>query len=1098
LTSLPRFSVNNPVLVNLAMMAVLIGGVFSYLTLIREMFPESRPDRILIVTPYPGATPAEVEKGITRKIEEQIKDVEGIEKIESSISEGSSRIYVELRSDFDDMDQALRDIENAVDAIPRDDFPEEALETQVFKFDPTWPVIMVSLYGDVDRRTLKVLGEQLRDDILRLPSITDVVLSGTRRDEIGIEVRPEKLVEYGVSFMDVGQAIAASNMDLPGGQVKGAEANVAVRTLGEKDWGEELYGIIVRSDPDGRVVRLRDVASIVDGFEDVEVSSQFQGKSSVSVTAYKTPEQDAIEIASLVKAMVVGKKGEPLERSTVDRVLASLTGDDPVRKTYEAALDSPLPAGVEMEYHSDLSRFIEGRLNLLKRNGSYGLLLVFASLLLLLHWRVAFWVMMGLTLAICGSLVCMAALGQSLNLITMFGLIIVLGLLVDDAIIVAENVYAKIEQGQEPGLAAVTGTEEVTWPVVCAILTTIVAFLPLVNVEGRMGNWFGVLPIIVCLALTVSLFEALSILPCHLAHGLRPASRTDRDTEKRRLGVLGALSHRVRLAQDYFVRRKLLVGYEQLIRLATRYRYVTMACLLAGLMTALGLVHGQHVPFVFIQKMDSETLMAMLELPVGTPSERTAAAAHVIEEAALDLDELRIVSTLIGAQLDDDLLAPSERSHVAQVFIELKEITERERNSEQILAELRARTTDIPGVERLRYDAIHGGPGGTPIQLEISGDRIEDLLAVAAFFKKRLREFAGVSDIADDFNAGRREVQIELYDSARGLGLTTRSLATQVRSAFYGFEARKLQRGREDVKIMVRYPPESRRQIYDIESMYVAAPSGAMIPFTEVARLKEGTGYSAIERKDQRRTVTIKADVDEAETNAEKVIAVLSKDFPKVQRQYPGLTLEFGGSKLETNKSLGSLKKGFVFAVLMIYAILAGLFRSYLQPLIIMAAIPFGLIGAVAGHFVMGYPLTILSMIGLVALTGIVANDALILVSFINRRIAAGTPPYEAVIQASKGRLRPILLTSATTVLGLAPLLMETSFQAKFLIPMGISISAGLIFATVLTLIAVPALYLILLDVKGIFGRGFAWLLGRPKDTDTVCGNVSIGHPTPE
>ncbi|UCF33958.1 MAG: efflux RND transporter permease subunit, partial [Phycisphaerales bacterium] len=1046
----------------------------------REMFPESRPDRIVIITPYPGATPAEVEKGITRKIEEQIKNIEGVETIESSVSEGMSRIFIELESGFRNMDQALRDVENAVDAIPREDFPEEALETQVMKFDLTLHVIMVSLYGDVDDRTLKVLGEELRDELLDLPDITDVILTGARKDEISVEVRPEQLIEYGVSFMDVGESVAASNMDLPGGQIKGTKTNVSVRTLGERDWGEELYDIIVKSDPDGRVVRLRDVATIVDGFEDVELGSRFQGKPSVTVMVYKTKDQDAIKIAGLVKAVVAGKMGRPLERSLVDQLVARLSGGDAIQNAYEQAQGSPFPAGLEVAYHSDLSRFIEGRLDLLKRNGFYGLMLVFLSLLFFLHWRVAFWVMMGLTLAICGSLMCMAALGQSLNLISMFGLIVVLGLLVDDAIIVAENVYSKTEQGMEPRLAAITGTEEVTWPVVCAIATTIVAFVPLMHIEGRMGDWFGVLPVIVCIALTVSLFEALSILPSHLAHGIRPASRTDHNSEKKRLGVLGTLSYRFRELQDYIVRRTLMVGYEKLIRLATRYRYVTMAAMVSALAMAIGLVLGHHVPFVFLQKMDSETLIAKVQMAVGTPAARTQEAAEYVERAALQLDELRHIHSLIGSEFDDNLTSDVAQSHVGNVFIELKTVEDRDRSSEEILAELRAKTANIPGVEKLKYDTIQGGPGGAPIQLEISGDRIEDLVAAADQVKGWLREFDGVTDIMDDYDSGRPEVQIELFDSARGLGLTTRSLATQVRSAFYGFEARKIQRGREDVKIMVRYPPQRRTQIYDVESMYVATPSLDMVPFTEVARLEEGTGYSVIKRKDQRRTVTVKADVDDAVTNAEEVIAALSQKLPDLKRQIPGLLMEFTGNKLETQKSFGSLREGFTFAIVMIYVILAGLFRSYIQPIIIMTAIPFGLIGAVVGHLLMGYPLTLLSLIGLVALTGIVANDALILIAFINRLVESGVPPYDAVIQAAKGRLRPILLTSATTVLGLAPLMLERSFQARFLIPMGISISAGLIFATVLTLVAVPALYLILLDIKGLIARCLGWLLGRP------------------
>lgn len=1080
MTSLPRFSVENPILANLLMMALIVGGTYSGLTLVREMFPESRPNQIMVTTSYPGASPAEVEEGITLKIEEAIKDVDGVEKVEATITEGSSRIMVELESGFDDIEQALRDVENAVDSIPREDFPEEALETLIYKFDPRWPVISVALYGDVDNRTLKILGERLREDVLELPGITDVRLSGVRKDEISVEVLPAKLVEYGVSFMEVGEAIGATSMDLPGGQLKTREANVAVRTLGERDWGDQFGDIVVRSDPSGRVVRLRDVARTVDAFEDEDVVGRFMGKPAVDLTVYKTADQDAIRIASLIRALVAGKAGEPFRPGVLDRVTTKLTGRDPVAEVYARSASEPMPPGIALATHSDLSRFVESRLDLLERNGLMGLGLVFLTLLLLLHWRVAFWVMAGLLLAIAGSVICMKLLGQTLNLISMFGLIIVLGLLVDDAIIVAENVYSKVEGGMAPKLAAIEGTEEVTWPVTCAIVTTIVAFVPLMNIEGQMGDWFGVLPVIVCIALTVSLFEALSVLPAHLAHGIRPISKRDPNAAR---GPIAAQVHRFREFQARFVRQRLLVGYERLVRLATWYRYVTMAALVSALLMAAGAVAGGHVPFVFIQKMDSETLVASLDMHVGAPISKTEEAASVIEEAALELDALKTLYTLVGANMGDQFVSATVQSSSAQLFIELVPIEERDRTSEDILQELRAKTSDIPGVDRLKYSSIQGGPGGAPIQLEISGERIPELVQVAERFKQRLAAFDGVMDITDDFDEGRREVQIELFDSARALGLTTEWLATQVRAAFYGLEVRKLQRGREDVKIMVRYPESHRRRVYDIESMYVATPEGPLVPFVEVASLVEGTGYATLRRKDQRRTLTVKADVDEDVTNASQIIGELEQEFPDVLRSHPGLRLEFGGQQLETTRAFGSLRGGFAVAMLLIFVILAGLFRSYAQPLIIMAAIPFALIGAVVGHWLMGYPLTILSMIGLVALTGIVVNDSLILISFINRRISDGAEVREAVIEAAMRRLRPILLTSATTVLGLAPLLLEQSFQARFLIPMGISISAGLIFATVLTLLAVPALYLILTDVQGIAGRVKGYLLGNPAES---------------
>lgn len=1067
--SLPRTSVNNPILVNLLMFTVLGGGTYCAFTLVREMFPEYNPNQVMINTTYPGATPAEVEKGISIKIEEQVKDLEGIDELHTTIGEGFSSIMIVLRPDYDKLDQAVTDARDAVDAIPRDDFPEEAEETIVRRFEAKLPVIQASLFGDLDDAALKELGERLRDDILDVPGITDVVLSGTRRDEISVEVHPNELIKHQLSFLEVGDAIRRTNLDLPGGQVKTAGANVAVRTLGESDRAEVIGDIVVRSDPTGKVIRLRDVATVIDGFEDTDVLGRLDGRPAVSATVYKTADQDAIDISRKVRALLAGKQGQTLEEN-------GLTGwfgpGSQVEEIYREALRNPYPelAGrAKLKTHMNLARFIEGRMDLLRRNGAWGLLLVFVSLLLFLNWRIAFWVMMGLLFAILGTLLAMKAFGLTLNLISMFGLIVVLGLLVDDAIIVAEHVYTKIESGVPPRQAAIDGAEEVTKPVTVAIATTIMAFAPLLFVEGQMGAFMSVLPWIVMCALSISLFEALSILPSHLAEWLRPI-----DAKRRAASRFGArfrrAGERIRSAQRHVLQNVLIGGYERLLRKAVSYRYVTVAAAVACLIVAVAAELGGHVPFVFFGKMDAETLTADVKMPVGTPIERTDAVMKTVEKSVMALPELDTAYTLVGAAVDMWSATASSNTHLGQCIVELKPIEERERNSEEILRELRAKTASIPGVNSLRFGNPHAGPGGAPIDIEISGDRLGDLLTVTDRVKGRLRDFAGVFDIADDFDAGRREVQIELLDSARALGLTTESLATQVRAAFYGLEARKVQRAREDVKIMVRYPPQTRRLIYDVESMRIAAPNGQLVPFCEVARLTEGRGFSTIKRLDQKRTVTVTADVDEATTNSQQVLATLEREYPELAAEFPGVSFELGGQSREFTRAFASLQRDMIIAVVLIYATLAGLFKSYVQPLIVMAVIPFGIVGAVAGHFVMGFDLTILSLIGLVALTGIVVNDSLILVDFINRRRAAGVPVVEAVVDGGKARIRAIILTSITTILGLAPLLMETSFQARFLIPMGISISFGLAFATLLTLVLVPALYVIVHDVR----RGLA------------------------
>ncbi len=1053
--SLPRFSVQNPVLVNLILVATITTGGVSALTLVREMFPESRPSQVNISTFYPGATPVEVEKGISIKIEERIKTLEDLDEMRTNIGEGSSTITLSLTNGVEDIDQVVTDTKALIDTIPREDFPEDAEETRVVASEPRLPVISLSLFGDIDEETLKKWGKRIRDDLLAIEGITEVTLLGTRPDEIIVEIRPDRLVEYGLSFTEVSDAVSRSNLDLPAGQVRTRDGNVAVRTMGEKDRGQAISQIIIRSDSDGRVVRLSDVAHVMDGFADVDVIGRFNAKPAVSMTVYKTGDQDAIEIASKIKAFVAGKTGQPFALSTFEGLMPKGRS---AMQVYEEAKQQPyanLPGNIM--YHGNLARFIEGRLDLLKRNGLWGLLFVFITLLLFLNWRVAFWVMMGLVISIFGTLVCMKIAGVTLNLVTMFGMIIVMGMLVDDGIIVAEHIYTKIEGGMRPSLAAIQGAEEVTWPVVCAIATTIAAFAPLIFVEGMIGDFFGVLPLIVIFALSFSLFEALTILPSHLSHHKLRSAKVATDSRWQRL----------RGWQKTMLEERLAGRYEQFLRLAVANRYVTLAAVVAGLVLVAGMIGGGRVPFEFIQKMDSETLIANLEMPIGTPIEQTNEAISLVEGAAEQVSEVKGMYTLVGSQVDQQGALSGSRSHMAQVIFELTKIELRERNSEQILAELRERTGDIPGVDSLRFRTIHGGPGGVAIQVEISGTEISDIVAVADRFKERLDQFDGVFDIADNFDAGQREVQIELLESARALGLTTQELATQVRAAFLGLEARKINRDREDVKIMVRYPEEYRRHVYDVESMWVATPSGKMVPFSEVARVREARSYASINRLDQKRTVTVTADIDEALTNTQLITGQLASEFSELRGEH-NVTLKFGGRRREMAISMGSLNWDFMAAMMFVYVILAGLFRSYIQPLVVMTAIPFGLIGAVLGHYVMGYPMTILSVIGLVALSGIVVNDSLILVTFINRRLAEGLPMVEAVIGGGRSRLRPILLTSITTISGLAPLMAEQSFQAKFLIPMGISITYGLAFSTVLILIVVPCIYLIFADLQSV------------------------------
>ncbi len=1078
--SLLKFSVDNPVLINLLMIALLGLGAYSALTITREMFPEYRPNEIHVATVYPGATPAEIEKGITIKIEEEVREIDGVDTYSSQIVEGLSTIRIELLDTVGDISVALNDVKSSIDAIQ--DLPEEAEETRVFEFKPKLPVIALSVYGDADEKELKQIGRDLRDDILDLPGITDVILGGIRDDEIAVEVEPEKLLKYNVSFPQIAEAIRRANLDLPAGVVKTASADVAVRTLGEKDQADQIGRIIVSSDPMGRVIYLNQVATVRDTFVDTDQKSLFNGKPAITITSYKTPEQDAIDIANKIKAFVAGKTRQPMPWTIGERIAALRGQKGELRTIYEEALTEPLPEHLSAELHTNLARLIEGRLELLRRNGSYGLTFVFLSLLFFLNWRVALWIAAGLTASIFGTILFLSQIGETLSMISMFGLIVVLGLIVDDAIVIGENVFAKVEQGMSPREAAVEGGNEVAWPVVATIATTIAAFLPLALLEGQIGEFLKILPIVATCALLVSLVEALVILPSHLAEFLKPMNRAeDGSPIAKRRSIMDRLTEPFRHAQFVFVQKILMGRYERLLRRAVTYRYVTIAFAFSLLLGALGMVGGGRVQDMFFSKIDSETILIDLEMPVGTPIGKTEAMLARLQTFVNDVPEVKNVQTMIGTalQMKDATLSASQ-SHVGQLIMELVEVAERDRTSEMILADLRERCQALSGIDRLQFTSMQGGPAGQSILIEVAGEEYAALEPVVDRLKAKLGEYEGVYDINDDYDVGRPEVQIELLESGRALGLTVQSLAVQVRGAFYGLEAKVLTRDREDVQVMVRYPEANRRRIWDLEEMWIATPAGNLVPFREVARMQEGTGYATIRRVDGRRVINVTADVNDEIANPDQITADLMATFPELQAEYPGVRITAKGRQQEMQESMASLGRALIVAVVIIFTILAWLFKSYVQPLIVMMSLPLGLVGVIFGHWVMGYDMTIISKIGFVALAGIVVNDALVLINFVNTSIAGGMDPFEAVIYGGKRRLRAILLTTLTTVLGLAPLVLETSFQAKFLIPMAITICFGLMFATFLTLVVVPSLYMIQYDIVSLASRIWYGPAGKP------------------
>lgn len=1140
--SLPKFSVENPVFVNMMMIVTLVAGAGFALTLVREMFPESRPNTISITAVYPATQPEELERAVTIKVEEAVRDVKGVEKVDSSVSEGLSQTTLTLYNTVKDVDVVLQEVKNEIDSLQ--DLPDDLEKITVNKLELTLPVIMVSVFGDGDERALKRAARDIKDEILELPGVNDVTIAGIRDDEISVEIDPEKLLEYNLTFEDVSQAIRQTNLDVSGGNLKGDRSQVSVRTLGEERQGRDLEAIEVRALPDGRVIRIADIATVRDEFVDSDVTSFWAGKRSATLTIQKTATQDAIQISSLVKAYVAGKQGKPFsvgKESKEEGFFASLLPDfsaglnvlagrpDPMQ-VYKESYANPFSHQFQVEAHNDLARFVEGRLDLMLRNGKSGLMLVLLSLVLFLNWRVAMWTAIGLPISFLGTFIVMALLGVSINLLSMFGLIIVLGIIVDDAIVIGENIYRRVEEGMPAREAAILGAQEVQWPVTTAVCTTIAAFTPLMFIKGQIGDFFRELPLVVIAALSVSLIEALIILPTHLSH--LPAQK-----EKRKSTRQNAFARVARFfdsIQTGFL-TWLMAIYGGVLRVALRWRYISLAIAMAFCLTSIGLVMGKVpversvdieelnqagnpqpeqkkakwspgniVKWEFIQKMDSESMYAQIEMPVGSNVAAVEERLRVIGEKAAELEEVEGVQMDVGVMMDVGGAGgrgPEVASNVGQIWIELMASDERDlkglRSSQEVLAELRKVSETFTGVNSVKWEVMNGGPGGKDIEIRISGRELEQLNQVVEEFKSHLGTYAGVVDLADDFEVGKRELQISLLDAARTTGITKASLGAHIRAATYGSEARRITRNREDVKIMVRYPEEYREDVFNIEEMWIPTPPDAdgsrgWVPLKEIAEVNETRGFTQIHRSQQRRAITVSGDIDTNVTATSDVISKVKADFvPYILKKYPGTKIEFLGSSEEQAKSFSSLKMAFPVAMLMIFMMLAALFKSYTQPLVVMSAIPFGFQGAIIGHWITDNPMTILSMIGLIALTGIVVNDSLVLVDFINRRIRNGMSEFEASIEGATLRLRPILLTTVTTSAGLTPLMFERSFQAKFLIPMAVTLTFGLIFATILTLLIVPVLNMIFFDIR----RKVSWLFG--KDWSSQQEYEKVDEPLP-
>ncbi len=1070
------WAIHNAPGMNVVMLALVMVGAASFWTMRREVFPEFELEVVMIKVPYPGATPQDTEEAICQKIEEAIRSISGIKKVTSIAMEGSGYVLAELRSDVDDVQKVMAEIDREVDRIPS--FPDLAEDASVEQITFRETAIRVGIIGPDDRThhgelALRDVAERVRSEMLLLPSVTVAELMGARPYQIDVEIPEETLRSYGLTLDQVAAIIRSRNIELPGGQLKSTGQEILLRAKNKGRIGAEIEKLPLITQPGGVVLTVADLGVVRDEFEDITATGEINGEPAMVVNVQRTKSEDLLALVDDVRAY---------------------------------AATAELPPGYRLVLWGDTSVDVRDRISLLMRNGAQGLTLVFLVLAFFLEVRLAFWVALGIPISIAGAGAALVYGGQTLNMLSLFSFLIALGIVVDDAIVIGENIYAHRQMGKTLMDSAVDGATEVLPSVAASIATTVLAFAPMFFVSGVMGKFMAVIPFAVIAMLVISLLESTFVLPCHLAHShngffrfleiiaypLRPFTL-----------LLFWCNRHASDAMEWFAENI----YVPTLRFCLRNPVLPIAIAIGMLVGTVGMVRGGIVKSVLFPKTDNNYLQATVVFPNGTPSSATDRATRRMEEA------LARVSDQIAAERAAEEGRPAEEiypfdegtyvgpvrlayrevgtitntqgpmggqggtgSNSGQIFAELHGPEIRNILSEDLINRWRHEVGEIPGIEKITFGSVGTGPGGQPIEFKLlaSSEHVDELLAATETMKDRVAKFAGVFDISDDNTPGKWEFQFRVKDSALSTGVTPTDLGQTVRNTYYGAEVMRLQRGRHEVKLMVRYPQAERASLVNFREIQVGDKTGTLRPIGELAEIDLKRGFSEINRVDQQRSIKISADLDETTANADLIISELQADYlPEFSRMYPNVSIRWEGQQEQSRESVGSLIIGFAVAILCMFVLLVLQFRSYAQPLLILAIVPFGMIGAVWGHGILGLPLTLFSMFGLVALAGVVVNDSIVLIDFINSRVRAGESPLESLLQAGARRFRPIMLTSLTTIAGLLPLLFEKSFQAQLLIPMAASLAFGLMLSTVLVLLLIPVLYLLYLLMLQAFGISF-------------------------
>ncbi|MCP4022026.1 MAG: efflux RND transporter permease subunit [Desulfobacteraceae bacterium] len=1040
----------NSVFATIALITVLAAGVIAVLSMTKEAFPPMEMDRINVYVPYPGADPEEVEEGISRKIEEAVEGLDGVKEYSTQSSEHLATASIEVTKGYNTQ-RVLDEVKSKINAVST--FPTDAEKPIIREVIRRSSVITIYMAADMPERRLKELGQSVTDRLKLLDNVSQVSLYGVRPYEISIEVSEEKLRQYGLTFDQVAKAVKSSSLNRAGGTIKTRGEEIRLRTMGRKYTGDELADVVVLAKSSGQIVTLDRIAKIVDGFTEDPSRAYINGKRAVLITATKTDEENALVISRIIKNFVEDLKNE-------------------------------LPQDIEVGILYDRSEMLKARINLLTKNGTFGLIIVFILLWAFLNTRLSIWVGMGIPISLAGAMAIFWGLGGTINMISLFGLILVLGIVVDDAIVVGEAIYVHRKMGKPPLKAAIEGALEVAMPVMAAVITSIVAFLPLGFVGGTMGKFIAILPPIVISCLFISLLDCFFLLPAHLNH--LPEIVTAKDKDKK-LGIIKRINLFTSQSMEQFVEKV----YMPFLSRALRFRYVLLCAAVSLLLAIIGIMQGGLIKFTVMPETDGFIVTSSVAFPEGTPASVTEAALKKIENGLYEY--AKTVETSSGEPLIKDVLSfvgatsdamTAAGPHAGMIQAILIEAEKRGIHSKDVLYEWGKFIGPIAGVESLTFQAMGPGHRRAPLKFEMHAHNLETLIMATERLKEKLTEFQGVYQIQSDFSEGKKELRLTLKPEARTLGLTVASLASQVNSAFYGNEAQRLQRGEHDVRVKIRYTRDERSSLVKFENMRIRTPRGIEVPLLSVANIDFQQGFSTIRRTNGMRSVSVSASVNTKLTNTNEVFEALSKGFLKTLKEdYPGLVVLLQGDKKRSRESFSSLKKGFPIALLGIFTIVATMFRSYLQPFIIMFTIPFGIIGAVLGHLAMGYNLSIMSVFGMVALTGVVVNDAIVLMERINENLAAKMPFFQAILKGGARRFRAIFLTTLSTIGGLAPMLLETDLQAKFLIPMAISLAAGVAFATLLTLFLIPCLLVILNDFRTLVYRFFKGVWPESRET---------------